>query len=408
MKRFAFVLSLVSLLSACNRGGEEPVTATAPRTRVAINEKARDVDGDNLLNVASGASVVSRSGELNLELSAAHAIDGLASSRWTSPPGGPSQTMVFSLGAPSRITRIGFLVSASPAEVPASIHFDASTDGTSWKRAGTMTPIPSVDPQGMDVEPFEARFVRVRIEEPVEYYANVGTIQLMGKETAPPSSTTLAGCWTINGLDAQIVQNGTLLSGVIETKPPTRLEGGIDGRVARLMWLRGPVWGHAFVTATPDSARLTGITFFQHYIPYNMGDAWFGERKACAAPSVPDAAADLFAMVGRLRLYGLAFDAENRLDPESAGAIDQLAAIAARTPAQRFRITAHELRGGRPEDNRAATEQRIATLREALLQRGLDIRRFDFVAGGDSANNADILSAMQRHLASCIEIEPLR
>ena len=94
------------------RATNEEVTSIATPTL--------DIDGDNLLNLAYGAALVSRTGELNLESSAVNAIDGFSFSSWSSSPGAPEQTLVFALGGPSRIEQLGVTTTEknqSPAKV---------------------------------------------------------------------------------------------------------------------------------------------------------------------------------------------------------------------------------------------------------------------------------------------------
>jgi hypothetical protein len=93
---------LAFALIACR----EPVKP-APQTAAAPEPPMDVLEQGNLMNMALGASVVSRTAELTLDNSAIRAIDGDPLSTWTSPPSDNLQTIVFSAAAPMRIEQIG-------------------------------------------------------------------------------------------------------------------------------------------------------------------------------------------------------------------------------------------------------------------------------------------------------------
>ncbi|HEX6641830.1 MAG TPA: hypothetical protein VF215_11995, partial [Thermoanaerobaculia bacterium] len=71
-RRAAFLLVLLAT-AACQRAPEPPPAAPKPAVKTATEEDVEpiaapteEIDGDNLLNIAYGASVVSRTAELNL------------------------------------------------------------------------------------------------------------------------------------------------------------------------------------------------------------------------------------------------------------------------------------------------------------------------------------------------------
>ena len=397
MIRRALVVLLVA--AACNRGTEPAQKKAAEPARNV------DTDGRNLLNIATGAAVLSRTGELDLETSALHAIDGMNTTRWTSPPGDANQTLIFSFGAPVRVEQLGVTIDAPENETPQTIVFSASADARAWRQVLVSHPKASTDPQLTNVEPFEANFLRVELLEPKEKYAHLVSVHAVGEEIYPAELKQFDGCWIINGQRAHLTQRGARITGAIEGDPITVLDGGTDGRVARLMWMRGPQWGYAAATLTADHRALSALTFHQNPLTGYTGRAWFGQR--CEANLQLDSAPAVHFLnrAGHWTLSGLAFDDREQLVESMSGAtLNALLDLMKLAPNQRFRIVAHEFRYGE-EENRQRTVARIASLRAALDARAVDWSRLELVASGDTSPAAEPVFAIQRLLWSRMDVE---
>jgi hypothetical protein len=251
VRKLALLACLFAL--ACERAA--PVVEQTPPPAPQIEP---DTDAENLLNMAYGAAVVSRTGELNLEYSAAHAIDSIGTSAWISSPGAPDETLVYSLLSPARIARVG-LTTSQGDQVPKRVAFDASMDGDEWRELLAVDVQNHSEKQLWPVTPTVTRYIRVRSLDTEKYYVRARTFHALGDEVAPPETPPFTGCWTINGERASLQQDGARITGLIESKPPIHLEGGTDNRVALLTWQQGATWGHAVLTRTPDGSRLTGL-----------------------------------------------------------------------------------------------------------------------------------------------------
>ncbi|HEX6086239.1 MAG TPA: discoidin domain-containing protein [Thermoanaerobaculia bacterium] len=391
MRKLALLACLFAL--ACERA--VPLAEKTPPPAPKIEP---DTDAENLLNIAYGAAVVSRTGELNLEYSAAHAIDSISTSAWISSPGAPDETLVYSLLSPARIARVGLTVSQGD-QVPKRVAFDASMDGDEWRELLAVDVQNHSEKQLWPVTPTVARYIRVRSLDTEKYYVRARAFHALGDEVAPPETPPFTGCWTINGQRASLQQDGARITGVIESEPPIHLEGGTDNRVALLTWQQGATWGHAVLTRTPDGSRLTGLRFFTEFEIKWLGDGWFGER--CGAGFSPPARGLKPAPHG-MPLYGLAFAANGHVVEELSKA--QLDAIVPLLANRKAKITAYEVRYDTAEDNRRVTAARIASLKAALQARGVDVSRIEFVAAGDAWNGAILRSTIQRHLASRVEL----
>ena len=406
-RRIAFLL-LVFVVLGCERAPEAPAQT---QTR-AEQDDARplaapiaDLDGDNLLNVAYGAAVVSRTAELNLETSAMHAIDGMSFTVWTTPPSGPSQTLVFAFGGTSRVEQLG-VTTAQKDQSPETVRFSASSDGKSWREIIAIQPSERRTTM-MDVPPFDARYLRVETIEPKEQYATIASFHAVGRELAPPPRLSFDGCWDVNMLRATFVQRGARITGAIAgAKSPTYVDGGVEGRVARLMWMRGAMWGYAVATLTPGANGISAITFHEDPIFSQFGEAWIGGRCSDRASTIaPLAPAEFLRRAGRWTMSGIVFDGEERLIHEpSRGTLDAAAALIRSQPSQRFRITAREYRNNDPAMNQRVTVARIEAVRAALRARGVDLSRVEFAGEGSKPIEYEMPSAVQRMLWSRIDL----
>jgi len=282
MKRRAVLLLLALAGFGCGEPRKPAAAATkTPETTFLTAKSDHPYDGDNLLNLAFGASVVSRTGEQNLETSAIHVLDGSPLTSWVSPPGGPRQSAVFSFPATARLDEVGVL--APSKDVPSRVHFAASTDGTTWRDVTTLTCKLTPETQKAVVEPFDARYLRVEMLEDRNQYSILTSVHAGGELLGPPEVPEIDGCWRINGAPARFVRKSARVVGVIGTEPPVQIDGGSDGRVYRLMWYRGPMWGFTTITVAPDGKTLSGLKWHEEVNPVHVGDGWFGERVPCAA-----------------------------------------------------------------------------------------------------------------------------
>jgi hypothetical protein len=404
VRTIAAALALVCVLGACS------ADSTAPLENGDAAEQAPttnpDADSDNLLNMAYGAAVVSRTGELTLESSAAHAIDGIELTEWSSPPGPVEETLVFSLLAPSRIERVG-VTSPDEDRRPHRVHFEASDDNRSWRPLATLDVQAVKERQLVDVPGTPvARYIRVRLEAKGRYRINARAIHALGQEVEPPQTPAFSGCWTINGRPARVTQNLARITGVIDANPPIHLDGGTDNRVALVRWTQGPNWGYAALTRSRDGRHLTALRFYEDVGNFHLADGWFGET--CTSPLNAAVGSDptlaFNAAAGRpYPLFGLAFDEQEQLI--DALSEPQLADLLPMIRGRSVRMTAYELREDTPERNRQRATARLGSLRAALQKRGVDVSRIEFVAAGPDWKGAPIQSALQRLLACRIDVE---
>jgi hypothetical protein len=391
----AFVLALV----ACQRTAEPEVKSDEP-----VRGETGKLENDNLLNLVFGAAVVDRDNELSLESSAAHAIDGSDFTAWSAAPGG-RLTGVVSLPTATRLQKLGVAMPTSQA-TGNMLRIDTSMDGRTWSKgieANVKTASP--EPQLFDLQPVVARYLRVGLESTDPNKA-VLSLHATGTEVEPYAQRPIEGCWEINGQPARFARTGAHVTGTIG---PMTIDGGTDGRVYRLTWLEGPMWGYAAVSTSVDGQHLTGVRWHEEVNPKHNGDGWFGKRVPCVEAVAMDGAGVADAVIARSsnwRLYGVRFDRQDRVLPaESTQVLDLAARFIAAHPDRHFRVVAREFRSPSPASNRSRCDARLAAMREVLKARGADLSRIEFVNAGTERHPLAVDFTSQRVMDSGVDLQ---
>lgn len=401
MKSLATALVCLLLLPACRKE-----TATAP-TAAQKAKDAEPVENDNRLALVFGGAAMDRSDEHSYENSVAHAIDATRFTAWTSAPGG-KQMGIFTFPAPTRLRRLGATVIDDPGRSPKGLRFEASLDGTSWRPIlEAKLAFKNRDPQYFDVTPpVDTRFLRVTAIEPA-YQAHILSLHAVGDETGPVVQPDIEGCWLINtNMQARFVRAGAR---VIGTLGPMIVDGGTDGRVYRLMWLEGAMWGYAAVTVAADGNHLSGVRWHEEVNPKNSGDGWLGHRVPCTGTAAINTAKivdDIIRRSAVWRLYGMRLDAQDRIiAAESEHALNLAAKIVREHPQHRFRIVAREFRESNEEKNRARCAAKLSAIREALRARSTDLARIEFVVAGSERHPLAVDFTSMNVMDSGVELQ---
>ena len=182
--------------------------------------------------------------------------------------------------------------------------------------------------------------------------------------------------------------------------------GGVDGNVLRFIWTRGPEYGYAAMTVTPDSTRWSGIRWHEDVTIPGFGVTWFAERAACSASPVNDleVVRDFFGKARRYPAYGLRFAADDTLD--TAASESALAVLAEMIKARtQSRLIAHEFREQDANKAKQITEKRLQSLRAALKTRG--VAEVPTVALGRENPRVPLHTAIAETMYSVVELEAL-
>jgi hypothetical protein len=425
--RYFAAISLLSCI-ACNGAHDtaapRELARPAPTSTAAERQKLREFapnkppddtpERANLMNIAYGATVISRSGEMTLESSAFTAIDGNPSTGWTAAPGASNPSAIYALPTRTRIEKAGAFVPEIRFGTVTRFHLEVSDDATNF------TPLATVDVKKdgltlLDVPPTAATYIRVTVDAthgasiPPEFQS----LQIRGTPLEPRTPRSLDGCWNVNAFRAHLVQrdaaDARVFGSFAEGGDVLQVDGGSDGLLYRFAWIRGPQFGFAALAVSPEDKHLSGAVWHEEVIPLFGGGSWIGERGACsdAAPRDDSAVFNRFLQrVGRFPLYALQFDAAGNLNANaSAATLHQLAGFLTGNRGHRFRLVAHEFRRENPSANRAFCEVELRTLRSALLALGADADALELVAAGSDQPRQVPYYQDQREMFSVVELE---
>lgn len=387
------LLAAIALLCACAKEAPppSPATKTADDGNLTVDDMMRHrapsdaEERANLLNMARGASVVSRTAEAMLSNSAVMAIDGDVQTYWSSPPADPVQSLTFSLPSRSRLRQVGAKAAAAK-----NMTFESSLDGVTFSPLARVTMKPDGALQLFDVPPTEAAYLRVNVLDATGRYVQLAGVHARGEALAPAAQPSIEGCWSINGLQAVFTKNGGAIGDLV-------LDGGTDGSLFRFVWTRGPQFGVAAITLTPDGKHLTGIKWHEEPIVMFLGDTWLGERTACAQRAAGGATAQYLKLRGFVPLFGLRFDGDQLIGSEET--LDFIA------KSGRVRLVSRFFDEPTPERNRARAQARLDSLRAALEKRGVVA---EYAVAGDEKPREKPLTELMRKLSGVIELESAR
>ncbi|HEY2830461.1 MAG TPA: discoidin domain-containing protein [Thermoanaerobaculia bacterium] len=400
MRKAALALSLLALV-ACNRAAP-PAKVLAPAAPVAR---------PNLLDLSQGASVVSRTAELDLDHSALRLIDDANSTGWVTPAEDPAQSVVLSLPARARVDRVG-IVSTRVGASARDIRIDFSLDGATFSR-GVMLNAKQVEGlQDVPVAPaVEAQYVRLTTLNGHGPHVLIRGLVVNGAFLAQPSAGAIDGCWSINGQPVTFRSDHAAVTGYGGTNGMI-LDGGSDGRFYRFAWTRDKQYGLAAVSVTPDGKHLGAIIWHEQAIDFDQfyAEDWLGDRGTCS-PARKDT--DVFAIYlerfGYFPLYALRFSDDGTLDDEASGpALGRVAQLLNANPRLQARFVAHELTHANRRENLSVAQKKIATLRDALSRRGLPVSKIGFVALGEEHPRRDGTNALIRAMYSSVDVEVRR
>jgi len=394
------------LIASCSRPAPQRAAAVSLPSKLPadiVNERS------SLLDVTRGATIVSRTGEAMLVVSAIATIDGEIGKFWTPPPHDYPQSIVIALGASSRIDRVGFRSLTGQHYDANHVTFERSMDGANWQPLAAMTSRKIDTAQWTDVAPAEAAYLRVTIPDAAypDRDARIHSLLAHGTELAAPKNAPIDGCWSINGGAAKFVQRGARVTGVVEQdRQPLFLAGGLNGRIWRFNWIRGNDFGYTALTVSPDGKHLSALNWHEEAIPLFTAFPWFGDRGDCAAtPLRDDVPIALLHRAGRVSLFGLQFDANgNLLADASREELESLASIIRGVPVP-LRIVAHEFRQD-SKRNREIAAREIASVRAALAT--VDLARVEFVAAGSDSPRHVPESDAARAIYSSVDVEVRR
>jgi hypothetical protein len=389
-RSFLLLLAFAAML-ACSKPVEEQQAPAHEPEPIAPPVEQVAAESGNLLNMARGATVVSRTGEVALKSSAVQAIDGDPDTAWISPPLDTRQSLVFAFPARARIEQVGVQTPPVPHLQVKGALFEVSPDGRAFERLYEAKFDSQKSAQLVAVNPVEAKYLRVTTTDAPGRFARLDGVHARGSLLEKPVRGPIAGCWTVNGFAARFHDENGRITGAIEEHGVVSLEGGAEGLLHRFAWTRAGEVGVAAITVSDDGKHLAGMQWYvQPQVKY-LATSWLGERTDCRDRAGPvDVAAAFIAEPQPFPLYARDADTIVRLLSQSPG---------------RLRLVANEYRHDSPNENRRRAQAEIDVLRAALQKRGVDLSRIDFIASGSDRRRIQMTTEVKRALHSVVEIE---
>lgn len=402
------IASLLAVLLMTGSTKQEPAAPAHPRPRSALSFQTKAPDDtperQSLLDLSRGASIESRTGESMLQFSALQAIDGDPGSWWATPPHDLPQSMIVALPARSRIDAVGIRTIEGGSYTARHVQFDVSLDGRRFTPLVTIKSADSGDAQCFNVRPTAAKHIRVTLVDAFAPGQDVHLCSVLarGAELEKAQGGDISGCWSVNGRPARFTRSEGHVSGVMEMGGrPLFFDGGSDGRLYRLNWIRGDDYGLTAITVSPDGAAMSGVQWHEEAIPFFFADSWFGAHGKCGSTAERgDTALRLLQRVGRLPLFGLRFRDDGSLD--AAASSPTLQWLSHFLEHNGARIVAHEFRQPTPERNKEFARRELDALRQQLASAGV---RVEFVAQGSDSPRQTPVTQTMRAIYSSVDLE---
>ncbi|HEX3107795.1 MAG TPA: hypothetical protein VHU41_01795, partial [Thermoanaerobaculia bacterium] len=186
-----------------------------------------------------------------------------------------------------------------------------------------------------------------------------------------------------------------------------KLDGGSDGRFYRFAWTRDKQYGLLAMSVTPDGKHLAAIVWHEEAIDIDQfyADDWLGDRGGCPENKDVDVFPTYLQRFGYFPLYALRFSDDGTLDDDaSSPELARIAKLIASNPQLQIRFVAHELTHPSPQENLAVAQKKIATLRDALLRRGVPAK-IGFVAVGEEHPHRAGTNPLIRAMYSSVDLE---
>lgn len=374
------ILASALLLITFSSCGEQAAKAGRRPPRPVAPQRA------NLAAFVNGATIVARTGELQLSDSALHAFDGDTGTTWTSPPGDFQHSADLELPVAATVSAVTIDLSMPvyAARPVKEISVDASRDGTTFTPVATLRLDRNHGRQRFVVRPVHANLLRftTRTNFGDRRFLAVPEIKVEGVTTGTWRKPDISGVWDVHGDVLVLQQSGSRVSGFLQTAAaPVVLEGGWNGRILCLYWMQKNAFGIAALTASSDGSRMSGFVWDQKAILSYFWTTWFGSKKS-GVEAVPAAAAESL-LERHLRRAGFVPLYQVSADHVTSEAISEIVRVVRENPAQRFRIVVRNFLSDDSAANREASKQFASALSAELARAGISPARLPVTAAGD-------------------------
>lgn len=237
-------------------------------------------------------------------------------------------------------------------------------------------------------------------------YTEIMELEAYGEAVgSAPQQRSISGVYDTNYHLMRLEQDGSTIEGCYDWENGT-LSGTTDGRVIRFQWIEGSVQtGTAVMVLTADGTFLNGLW----YEGGAYRGLWYGTKvtdgRQPRCTLQKDAIGSSLDTVGRAIVYGIYFDFDSAtLKPESTETLEQILTAVQSRPSLKLMIEGHTDSQGSDEYNQKLSQQRAQAVVDWLVQKGVVGARLEAKGYGESRPVADNSKPDGRALNRRVEI----
>lgn len=351
-----------------------------------------------------------------------HLLDGSVETGWACERGRVSDNVfVFSIVAETDIRSFGFDTSHIDTQGAAAkeVTVEISTSGpeSGFKQVLATTLEENTDGQTFALsQPVTARWIRLTVKNNYGHaeWTELFGFQAWGQKPHVQPMADISGTYSTSFSDFHVRQNGTSLSGCYEYDGGI-LDGSIDGRVMKITWKEdgGPNdRGPAVMIFSDDSPTFQGYWWYMGREGGAPAGRWNGEKKTDEVGGCPhwqgSAGGELersLAEEKRARVYGILFDFNSAaIRGESRPVMEEVAQVLEKNPEWQLTIEGHTDSVGSGDFNLQLSRERATSVREYLVDLGIDASRLETEGYGETQPVADNATELGRSQNRRVEL----
>ncbi len=400
-----------------NRLVSVAVAVLAVGTATAQKPGATRVD---LLDLASGAMVVSATSEYGGAWKATRLVDGGTEAGWCSEQGKASpNSIVVELAQPFAIKALALDNSGAQESGYAGISArQVVVSGSTTSATAGFAEIVTIEAakggrkEVALAKPATAQWLRfdVRSNWGHAEYTEVMELEAYGDPVGPAPKVDVSGVFETNYGMMRLDQDGVTVWGCYDCCGIGQLTGSLDGRVLRFEWREdeGADVGTAMMIVSTAGDALNGVYFRGG----QFNGEWSGHRvtgrEADCTVARSSGLAEKLEKTGKAVLYGIYFDPDSAvLKPESQPTLDEIAAVLKRQESLRLQVAGHTDATNTDAYNLKLSQQRADAVVKWLVDHGVAVTRLVAKGFGEAQPIADNKTASGRALNRRVEVSKL-
>jgi OmpA family/Sad1 / UNC-like C-terminal len=367
----------------------------------------------DLLDLASGAVLISYTSEYSDGWGSLLLLDGTSSRGWCSSAPNPN-TFVIELAAPSTINKLVFDTTDSqepsyPGISAREIEVYGSTKSAEegFTKIGAFEAAKGGRKEFPLTPPATAQWLKFVVLSNWGQKEYTELMELEAYGTMEQSANvSFSGIYKTNYGPIELKQDGNQISGCYYDGKGS-FRGVLEGRAARMEWRQdeGRKFGGLMMVLTADRKFLNGLWYENGAI----GGKWFGNRltdmKSYCPAGTTNGIAQALHESGRTIAYGIQFDSDSaHLKSESDATLKELKETMQQEVTLKVSIEGHTDSTNTDQYNLQLSEKRAAAVVSWLVGNGIDSTRLSAKGFGESQPVADNATPQGRALNRRVEI----